>query len=53
MKKYIDPQAEILCLNTADIITESSGIQGAAFNIVDGTADFGSTIYSIDDGFWH
>lgn len=52
MKKYIDPQAEILCLHTADIITESSGIQESVFNVVAGSADFNSTTYSIDDGFW-
>lgn len=52
MKKYIDPQAEIVCLTTADVITGSESIKEAIFTIVGGAADFDSTSYGIDDGFW-
>ncbi len=48
MKKYNNPQMEIVCLNTADVVATSE------MKVNNTTADFTSTTYtvSMDDGFW-
>ena len=48
MKKYNNPQIEMICLNTADVIASSGFLQ-----IFDALGEFGNEKkYNVDENFW-